>query len=83
MQREELLERISVDPNVCFGKPCIRGTRVWVSLILENLSQGVSEEELLAAYPSLRGEDIRAALAYAAEMTRERIIPVSTEAADP
>ena len=83
MQRKELLERISVDPNVCFGKPCIRGTRIWVSLILENLSEGVSEEELLAAYPSLRREDIRAALAYAAEMTRERIIPVPTEAANP
>jgi len=80
VNRKELLDRISVDPNVCFGKPCIRGTRVWVSLILENLSEGVSEEEILAAYPSLRPEDIRAALAYAAEMTRERIIPVPTVA---
>lgn len=78
MNRKELLERISVDPNVCFGKPCIRGTRVWVSLILENLCEGVREEEILAAYPSLRPEDIRAALAYAAEITRERIIPVPT-----
>ncbi|HUT90277.1 MAG TPA: DUF433 domain-containing protein [Thermoguttaceae bacterium] len=83
MNRKELLNRISVDPNVCFGKPCIRGTRVWVSLILENLSEGVREEEILAAYPSLRPEDIRAALAYAAEMTRERIIPVPMEAANP
>lgn len=83
MNRKELLDRISVDPNVCFGKPCIRGTRVWVSLILENLSEGVREEEILAAYPSLRPEDIRAALAYAAEMTRERIIPVPMEAANP
>jgi len=83
MNRKELLDRISVDPNVCFGKPCIRGTRVWVSLILENLSEGLCEEEILAAYPSLRPEDIRAALAYAAEMTRERIIPVPMGAGDP
>jgi len=83
MQREELLKRICVDPKVCFGRPCIRGTRIWVSLIVDNLSEGISEEEILAAYPSLRREDIRAALAYAAEMTRERIIPVSTEMADP
>ena len=79
MDREELLKRISVDPNVCFGKPCIRGTRIWVSLIVDNLAEGVSEEELLKAYPQLQPEDIRAALCYAAEMTRERIIPVSAE----
>ncbi len=83
MQREELLKRISVDPNVCFGKPCIRGTRIWVSLIVDNLAEGISEEEILAAYPTLCLEDIRAALAFAAEMTRERVIPVSAESADP
>jgi uncharacterized protein (DUF433 family) len=74
--REELLKRISIDPRVCFGKPCIRGTRIWVSLIVDNLAEGVSEAELLAAYSQLAAEDIRAALAYAAEMTRERIIPI-------
>ena len=83
MEREELLKRIAIDPAVCFGKPCIRGTRIWVSLIVDNLSEGVSEEEILAAYPALCREDIRAALAFAAEMTRERIIPISTEAARP
>ena len=83
MERKELLERVSVDPAVCFGKPCVRGTRIWVSLILDNLSEGVSEEELLKAYPSLRPEDIRACLAYAAEITRERVIPVSSEVSDP
>ena len=81
MDRRELLKRISVDPRVCFGKPCIRGTRIWVSLIVDNLAEGVSETELLAAYPQLEPEDIRACLAYAAEMTRERIIPIPTEAA--
>jgi uncharacterized protein (DUF433 family) len=81
MDRETLLKRISVDPNVCFGKPCIRGTRIWVSLIVENLAEGVPEEELLKAYPQLRPEDIRAALSYAAEMTRERVIPLASETA--
>jgi uncharacterized protein (DUF433 family) len=79
MRHEELLKRISVDPNVCFGKPCIRGTRIWVSLIVDNLSEGVSEDEMLAAYPTITRDDIRAALAYAAEMTRERVIPVGAE----
>lgn len=76
MKREELLRRIKVDPNVCFGKPCIRGTRIWVSLIVENLAEGMKDEEILAAYPQLTAEDIMAALAYAAEMTRERVIPL-------
>ena len=76
MSREELLVRISVDPNVCFGRPCIRGTRIWVSLILENLAEGVAEADLLRAYPQLKPEDIRAALAYAAEATRERFMPL-------
>ena len=74
--RQELLRRISIDPSVCFGKPCIRGTRIWVSLIVDNLAEGVSESELLAAYPQLQLDDVRAALTYAAEMTRERIIPI-------
>jgi len=74
--REELLKRITTDPNVCFGKPCIRGTRIWVSLIVENLADGVAESELLTAYPQLTRDDIRAALGYAAEVTRERVIPL-------
>jgi uncharacterized protein (DUF433 family) len=82
-RREELLQRIAIDPDVCFGKPCIRGTRIWVSLIVDNLAEGVTEEELLEAYPQLKAEDIRAALAYAAEMTRERIIPIPVESAQP
>ena len=81
MKREELLEHISIDPQICFGKPCIRGTRIWVSLIVDNLAENVSESELLAAYPQLTPKDIRAALAFAAEMTRERIIPIPMESA--
>jgi len=75
-------ERISIDPNVCHGKPCLKGTRIWVSLIVDNLASGSSEEEILTAYPSLTRDDIRAALAYAAEMTRERYVdvPIKTSA---
>lgn len=71
-----LLQRISVDPNVCFGKPCIRGTRIWVSLILDFLSNGMTIDEILAEYPQLKGEDIRAAIAYGAEMARERYVDI-------
>ena len=76
--RKELLDRITTDPNICFGKPCIRGTRIWVSLIVENLADGATEKDLLEAYPQLTSDDIRAALAYAAEVTRERVIPLPT-----
>jgi uncharacterized protein (DUF433 family) len=61
-----LLQRISINPNVCFGKPCIRGTRIWVSLILDFLASGMTIEEVLAEYPQLSQEDIRAAIAYSA-----------------
>lgn len=81
MTREDLLKRISLDPDVCFGKPCIRGTRIWVSLIVENLAEGVSEAEILSAYPQLKPEDVSAALAYATEMTRERVIPIQVKTA--
>jgi uncharacterized protein (DUF433 family) len=77
-----LLDRISIDPNVCFGKPCIKGTRIWVSLILDFMAAGETESQILVAYPQLRPEDIRAALAYAAEVARERIVPVPSAAAE-
>ncbi len=69
-------DHISIDPNVCHGKPCIRGTRIWVSLIVDNLAAGATEQEILDSYPSLTKEDIRAALAYAAEMARERYVDI-------
>ncbi len=71
-----LLERISVDPDVCFGKPCIRGYRIWVSLILDMLAEGMSVAEVLRQYPGLEELDIRAAIAYGAEMSRDRYVPV-------
>lgn len=64
-------EHISVDPAVCHGKACIRGTRIMVSVILDNVAAGVPRAEILASYPSIKSEDIDAALAYAAELARE------------
>lgn len=72
MARETLLERISIEPAVCHGKACIRGTRVMVSVILANLADGMSEQEILSDYPSLEIDDIRAALAYAADLAGEQ-----------
>ncbi len=71
-----LLERITIDPNICFGKPTIRGTRIWVSLILDFLANGMSAEEILVEYPHLEMDDIRAAIAYGAEMSRERYVEI-------
>lgn len=82
MRHEELLARISIDPAICFGKPCIRGHRIWVSLILDLLADGASQAEILASYPGIQPEDIRACLAYGAEMSRERgLLPEGGQAA--
>ncbi len=75
-----LLERISVDPNVCFGKPCIRGTRIWVSLVLDWLASGMTMQQLIDEYSQLAIEDILAAIAYGAEMSRERYVEIPTKA---
>jgi uncharacterized protein (DUF433 family) len=75
--KQDLLRRISVDPNVCFGKPCIRGHRVWVSLILDMLAEGMSVAEILANYPGLTEQDVRACIAYASEMSRERYVDIA------
>ena len=72
----DLLDRISIDPQVCGGKPCIKGTRIWVSLVLDLLAGGWSEANVLAEYPQLTHDDILAAIGYGAEAARERIIPV-------
>ena len=76
MTREELLARISIDPNVCFGKPCIKGHRIWVSLILDLLASGWSLETVLKNYPGLTKEDVLACIAYGAEMSRERYVAI-------
>jgi uncharacterized protein (DUF433 family) len=74
-----LLERISIDPRICGGKPCIKGTRIWVSLILDFLADDMTEAELLDQYPRLTHKDVLAAIAYGAEAARERVIPVPAE----
>jgi uncharacterized protein (DUF433 family) len=71
-----LLDRIAIDPQISGGRPCIKGTRIWVSLVLDFLADGMSESELLTDHPQLTHEDVLAALSYGAEMTRERIVPV-------
>lgn len=65
---------ITVDPNICHGKACITGTRVLVSVVLDNLAAGLSVEEILASYPTLTSNDVHAAVSYAAELARERIV---------
>jgi uncharacterized protein (DUF433 family) len=77
--REELLARISIDPNICFGKPCIRGHRIWVSLILDLLASGLSIPEILDDY-HIEEADVRACIAYGAEMARERYVAVEAVA---
>jgi uncharacterized protein (DUF433 family) len=73
---EALLERISIDPEVCGGKPCIKRTRIWVSLVLDFLAGGMTEAELLVEYPRLVHDDVLAASAYGAEAARERVVAV-------
>jgi uncharacterized protein (DUF433 family) len=75
------LDRISIDPAVCGGRPCVRGTRIWVALILDLLACGMSEAQLRVEYPALTHEDILAAIAYGAEASRERMIPLPVEPA--
>ncbi len=80
LSREERLQRIWIDPERCFGKPCIRGHRIWVSLILDLLAFGTTEREILKDYPGLESGDIQACIAYGAEMSRERYVDVPLEA---
>jgi uncharacterized protein (DUF433 family) len=79
MERNELLKKISIDPNVCFGKPCIRGHQIRVSLILDLLALGMTVEQVLEQYPQLSREDVLACVAYGAEMSRERFVEVPLE----
>jgi uncharacterized protein (DUF433 family) len=67
-------DRISADERICHCKVCIKGTRIMVSVILDNLAGGVSREAILKSYPTLQPDDIQAALAYAAELSKGRIV---------
>ena len=79
MTQHQLLSRVSINPHICFGKPCIKGHRIWVSLILDFLASGMTINEIIEEYPQLETEDILACIAYGAEMSRERIIEVPIE----
>lgn len=67
MSRDELLQRVSIDPNICGGKPCIRGSRIYIAIILDALGEGLSEEQIIDHYPQIQIEDIRAALVHGAD----------------
>jgi uncharacterized protein (DUF433 family) len=73
--RHYKFQRITLDPNKCFGKPCIRGLRIPVASVLSYLSSGMSIDEILAEWPELEREDIYEALGYAAWAMEERIVP--------
>lgn len=78
MTRDELLARIAIDPAVCFGKPCIRGHRIWVSLVLDMLASGWTVRDILDNYPGVEEADILACIAYGAEMSREHYVEIPT-----
>jgi uncharacterized protein (DUF433 family) len=67
---------ITVDPAVCHGQACIKGTRVMVAVVLDNLAAGLGTDDILQSYPSLTAEDVHAAIAYAADLARERMVPL-------
>ena len=69
-----LADYISVDPEICHGRACIKGTRVMVSVILDNLADGLTSEEIMGSYPSVSRQAIQAALAYGAELAHERVV---------
>ncbi len=68
---------ITVDPSVCHGKACIKGTRIMVSVVLDNLAAGLTANEIMQSYPTLTGEAVQSAIAYAAELARERVVVMS------
>lgn len=69
-------QRIWVDPQICHGKACIKGTRIMVTVVLDNLADGETADSILKSYPSLKREDIQAAISYAAELARERFVAI-------
>jgi uncharacterized protein (DUF433 family) len=76
----DLRDRITNDPAICHGQACISGTRIPVAVVLDNLAAGLSSEEILVEYPGLQPDDVRAAIAYAADLARERLLPLRESA---
>ena len=75
--KQSYLDRVSSDPGICHGKACIKGTRIMVSVILANLAADIPESQILRGYPTLKHEDILAALEYAALLAQDEIIPLA------
>lgn len=73
MEQTELLARVAAEPAVCGGRPCIRGTRIEVAIVLDSLAEGLSTDEVISHYPSLTRDDVHAAMAYGAELSRENL----------
>lgn len=73
MTNEELLERITIDPDVCHGQPCVRGTRVLVTVVLDALAAGLSPAAVVEHYPSIAEDDVRAAAAYGAWLAKQEV----------
>jgi uncharacterized protein (DUF433 family) len=67
-------QHISIDPNVCHGQACVSGTRILVSVVLDNLAAGLPLDEIISSYPRLTRESVQACIAYAADLTREEIV---------
>ncbi len=78
MQQEKLLERITLNPTICGGQPCVRGTRIYIAIILDALAEGLLPEQIIDHYPQLEVDDIHAALAYAGELARENVWKLAT-----
>jgi uncharacterized protein (DUF433 family) len=77
-KQSDYLNRINADPAICHGIVCIKGTRIPVSVVLDNLAAGLTPEQVIESYPSLSLDDIHAAVAYAADLARERIVPLAS-----
>ena len=79
MTKADLLSRISIDPAVCFGRPCIKGHRIWVSLVLDLLADGWSVEDVLREYEGIEKDDVLACIAYGAQMSRGRWVDLDLD----
>lgn len=77
---DAMFERITIDPEICHGEPCLRGLRIPASLVVSLVAAGMTAAEIVQEYPDLEPEDIRAALEYAAFVTREQVIPLKVAA---
>ncbi len=78
MNTADPLQRITADAAVCGGKPCVRGTRIWVSLVLDLLTSGETVENIIREYPQLAPEDVRACIAFGAEISKQRFMDIKT-----